>query len=252
MSWKDFFYFSRRERQGILLLLVFIAGIFAGKWVFSPAKPQPLAGSEFPEKALSQTSASPNVSEPPPYTPLYNNNRQQSSRRYPAYSPPQEKKKTYYEQEKAPVVRPNFPTEKFPTEKFPEGTVIELNEADTTLLMRIPGIGTSFAKRITGYRKLLGGYHRIEQLQEIYGMYEELYTQITPYLDVDPENIVRIPANSASLEQLKAHPYINFYQAKAIVELRKKRGRLSGVEDLQLLEEFTPEDWTRITPYLTF
>ena len=247
MSWKDFFYFSRRERQGILLLLVFIAGIFAGKWIFSPAKPQPLAGSEFPEKTLSQSNGSADVSELPPYTPMYSNDRQQSVRRYPVHSPPQEKQRTYYEQEKAPVVR-----SKPPTEKFPEGTVIELNAADTVLLVRIPGIGPSFAKRITGYRKLLGGYHRIEQLQEIYGMYEELYTQITPYFQINPEEIVRIPVNSASLEQLRAHPYINFYQAKAIVELRKKRGRLSGIEDLQLLEEFTPEDWIRITPYLIF
>jgi DNA uptake protein ComE-like DNA-binding protein len=247
MSWKDFFYFSRRERQGILLLLVFIAGIFAGKWIFSSAKPQPLVGSEFSEKVLTQTNGSPDVSELPPYTPMYNNNRQPSSRKYPVQPPPQEKKRTYYEQEKAPAVRPNPQTE-----KFSAGIVIELNEADTTLLMRIPGIGTSFAKRITGYRKLLGGYHRIEQLQEVYGMYEELYIQIMPYLNVNPENIIHIPVNSASLDQLRAHPYINFYQAKAIVELRKKRGRLSGVEDLQLLEEFTPEDWVRIAPYLAF
>jgi len=247
MSWKDFFYFSRRERQGILLLLVFIAGIFAGKWIFSPAKPPPLAESEFTEEAITQTSGSPEVSELPPYTPMYSNNRQQPVRRDPVRSSPQETKRTYYEQEKAPVVRSNPPTA-----KFPAGTVIALNEADTTLLVRIPGIGPSFAKRITGYRKLLGGYHRVEQLQEIYGMYEELYTQIAPYFKINPDDIVRIPVNSASLEQLRAHPYLNFYQAKAIVELRKKRGRLAGVEDLQLLEEFTPEDWTRITPYLTF
>ena len=245
MNWKDFFYFSRRERQGILLLLVFIAGIFAGKWIFSPAKPQPLAGPEFPEKTVTQTNDSPDISERPAYTPMYNNRRQQSLRNYS--SSQQDKKRTYYEHEKTPALRPNPQTE-----KFPAGTVIQLNEADTALLMRIPGIGPSFAKRITGYRKLLGGYHRIEQLQEIYGMYEELYTQIIPYFNIDSENIVCIPVNKASLEQLKAHPYINFYQAKAIVELRKKRGQLTGVEELQLLEEFTPEDWIRITPYLAF
>ena len=248
MYWKDFFYFSRRERQGILLLLVFIAGIFAGKWIFSPAKPQPLAESELPEQALVQANDSPDIAEPPAYTPMYNNNRQQTSRKYPARSAPQETTRTYYAQEKEPPVVRSNPQ----TEKFPAGTVIELNEADTVLLMRIPGIGTSFAKRITGYRKTLGGYHRIEQLQEIYGMYEELYTQIIPYFTVDSENITHIPVNKASIDQLRAHPYINFYQAKAIVEFRKKRGQLTGIEELQLLEEFTPEDWIRITPYLAF
>jgi DNA uptake protein ComE-like DNA-binding protein len=247
MSWKDFFYFSRRERQGIILLLVFIAGIFIGKWIFSPAKPQPLAGSELPEEVVVQTNVSPDISERPAYTPMYNNNRQQSSRNYSGRSPSPEKTRTYYEQENAPPVRP-----KPQTEKFPEGTVIELNEADTALLMRIPGIGTSFAKRITAYGKLLGGYHRVEQLQEVYGMYEELYNQISPYFNVNPATITGIPVNKASLDQLRVHPYLNFYQAKAIVELRKKRGQLTGIEELQLLEEFTPEDWIRIAPYLLF
>jgi DNA uptake protein ComE-like DNA-binding protein len=247
MFWKDFFYFSRRERQGIILLLVFIAGIFVGKWIFTPAKLPPLAGTELTEEALSQTNASPDTIERPAYTPVFNNNRQQPSRNYSTRSPLQETKKTYYEQEKAPPTRPSPQTT-----KFPAGTVVELNEADTVLLMRIPGIGPSFAKRITAYRKVLGGFHRIEQLQEIYGMYEELYAQIAPYFNINPENIVCIPVNKASLEQLRAHPYLNFYQAKAIVELRKKRGQLTGIEDLQLLEEFTPEDWLRISSYLAF
>jgi len=244
MDWKNFFYFSRREKQGILLLLVFVAGIFAGKWIFSSAKPEPLAESEFVEQVVTQTNNPANIPERPVNTPVYNNNRQSPSRNY---SSQQEQQRTYYVQGKEPVVRPNPPTE-----KFPQGTVIELNEADTVILTRIPGIGPAFAKRIIAYRKTLGGYHRIEQLQEIYGMYEELYTQITPYLKINPESIIGIPVNSASIERLRAHPYINFYQAKAIVELRKKRGQLSGIEELYLLEEFTPDDWMRITPYLVF
>ncbi|MDR0543151.1 MAG: helix-hairpin-helix domain-containing protein [Dysgonamonadaceae bacterium] len=246
MSWKDFFYFSRRERQGILLLLVFIAGIFAGKWIFSPAKLQPLDRPELPEKTVSQTTVSPKSSELSVDAPVYNYDRQRYNNRKP-----EEKKRTYYTQEKEPTVRSGN-AGRPSTEKFTEGTVIELNEADTTALMHIPGIGPSFAKRITGYRNILGGYYRIEQLQEVYGMYEELYTKIIPYLKVNPATVIRLPINSASLDKLKAHPYLNFYQAKAIVELRKKKGRLTGVEDLQLLEEFTPEDRIRLTPYLEF
>jgi hypothetical protein len=34
--WKDFFYFSKRERQGILILIVLIAGVFIGKFLFTP------------------------------------------------------------------------------------------------------------------------------------------------------------------------------------------------------------------------
>ena len=40
--WKDFFYFSRRERQGILILIVLIAGVFLGKYFFSPKNSIPI------------------------------------------------------------------------------------------------------------------------------------------------------------------------------------------------------------------
>jgi DNA uptake protein ComE-like DNA-binding protein len=133
-----------------------------------------------------------------------------------------------------------------------KGETIELNAADSLALKKLPGIGSAFANRIVNYKKLLGGYYRIEQLQEVYGMYEELYEQLLPYLTVNPSEIARIPVNIASLDKLKNHPYINFYQAKAIVELRKKKGKLEKVEELKLLEEFSKEDWMRIEPYLEF
>ena len=118
--------------------------------------------------------------------------------------------------------------------------------------MKIPGIGSAFAKRITSYRNLLGGFYRLEQLQEVYGMYEELYEKIIPYMQTSTDEITQIPVNTASLDKLRAHPYINFYQAKAIIEIRKKKGKLENINELYLLEEFTEEDLERIKPYLAF
>ncbi|EXY62450.1 helix-hairpin-helix domain-containing protein, partial [Bacteroides fragilis] len=51
---------------------------------------------------------------------------------------------------------------------------------------------------------------------------------------------------------LKAHPYINFYQAKIIVEYRKKKGILKSLKQLSLYEEFTPQDLERISHYICF
>ncbi|MCL1939027.1 MAG: helix-hairpin-helix domain-containing protein [Candidatus Azobacteroides sp.] len=248
--WKDFFYFSRRERQGILLLIVFIGGVLAGKFFFSSSKSnlQPVEKEAFAEK-MDGENASPETREEA-YTPLFRSKPKENRKTY-YHLPSQPSPKTYYVREKdslAPAVPKNYPK----TEKLPVGSMIELNTADSLDLMKIPGIGSSFAKRIIAYRKLLGGYHRIEQLQEVYGMYEELYDRIIPYLSVDPNQIIRIQVNTSSLDKLKAHPYINFYQAKAILEMRKKKGKLTGIDELKLLEEFTPEDWVRIAPYLEF
>lgn len=52
-------------------------------------------------------------------------------------------------------------------EKYPEGTLVALNEADTAQLKRIPGIGSGIARMIVAYRNRLGGFVRLEQLQEI-------------------------------------------------------------------------------------
>ena len=79
-----------------------------------------------------------------------------------------------------------------------------------------------------------------------------MYEKITPYLQTDTSKIIPIQVNTASLDKLRAHPYINFYQAKAIVEIRKKKGKLENIHELYLLEEFTTEDLERIKHYLAF
>ena len=51
--------------------------------------------------------------------------------------------------------------------KYPEGTLIDLNRADTTELKKIPGIGIGIARAIVAYRNQLGGFYDVGQLQEL-------------------------------------------------------------------------------------
>ena len=248
--WKDFFYFSRRERQGILILIVLITGVFLGKYLFSPKKTiSTEVDIEFSENRENQEVIPEKTKEQEnknPYLPA-------NKKTYYASTKPNQpaEKRSYYPSpaESHTATKQNqYPV----ADKFTSVTTIEINTSDTLLLMKIPGIGASYAKRITAYRNLLGGFSRLEQLQEVYGMYEELYEKIIPYLQVDTNNITLIPVNTASLDKLKSHPYINFYQAKAIVEMRKKKGKLENIQELYLLEEFTTEDLERIKDYLAF
>ena len=250
--WKDFFYFSKRERRGILFLIVLIAGIFLGKFLFAPqvtslSSDELEKKNEFRKTILNQTGetkeeAGKNYPTTSSQKTTHNRSSQQNK---------PEEKRTYYQlAEKLPVLpkQTHYPS----TEKFAEGTVIELNESDTLQLMKIPGIGPAFARRITSYRNLLGGFYRLEQLQEVYGMYEELYEKIIPYLRVDSNKVAFISINAASLDKLKSHPYINFYQAKAIIEMRTKKGKIDAISEFSLLEEFTEEDMDKIKHYLLF
>ncbi|MDE6002258.1 MAG: helix-hairpin-helix domain-containing protein, partial [Prevotella sp.] len=58
--------------------------------------------------------------------------------------------------------------------------------------------------------------------------------------------------NQLTLSQLRRHPYINFYQAKAIVEYRRLHGPLKSLHDLRLSRDFPPELIARLEPYVSF
>ncbi|MCD8262221.1 MAG: helix-hairpin-helix domain-containing protein [Bacteroides sp.] len=132
--------------------------------------------------------------------------------------------------------------------KYEKGMRIELNRADTTELKKIPGIGSVYARRIVNYRNRLGGFYTTAQLQEI----ELEADSLMQWFIIDSTEITRIPINKSSIERLRNHPYINFYQAKAFIEHRKKRGNIVSLDEFRLYEEFTEEDLERIFYYITF
>ena len=132
--------------------------------------------------------------------------------------------------------------------KYEPGTILDLNRADTTELKKIPGIGSGIARLIVGYRQRLGGFYQIEQLKDI----NLNIQQLRAWFSVDPANVHRINLNRISVDRLRSHPYINFYQAKAIVEYRKKKGSLTSLKPFSLYEEFTETDLERIGHYVCF
>ena len=132
--------------------------------------------------------------------------------------------------------------------KYPEGTLVDLNRADTTELKKIPGIGIGIAQAIVAYRDRLGGFYDVAQLQEL----KWVTSDIQRWFKVENCPIHRINANKASLDRLRAHPYINYYQARVIVEFRRKKDKLKSLSQLSLYEEFAEKDLERLSHYLTF
>lgn len=132
-------------------------------------------------------------------------------------------------------------------EKYEAGVVLDLNTADTTELKKIPGIGSNYASKIIRYRDQLGGYVSVNQLKEI-GVPEECFL----WLKTSHEAINRLQLNKSSFSQLNRHPYLNFYQTKAICEHRRKYGPIKDIVQLRLYTVFTQNDLQRIQPYLDF
>ena len=132
--------------------------------------------------------------------------------------------------------------------KIGEGEQVVLNTADTTELRKVPGIGAYYARRIVRYGQRLGGYVSIDQLDEI----EDFPQEAKKYFTIQDAHPQQLNVNQLTLQQLRKHPYINFYQAKAIVDYRRLHGNLKSLQELRLSKDFPPEAIERLTPYVTF
>lgn len=141
----------------------------------------------------------------------------------------------------------SVPGRRFPA-KLRQGERIDLNDADTVLLLKVPGIGSYFARQIVRHRKLLGGFYSPYQLLEIQDMPEEAL----PYFEVNPAKVHRLNVNKLSLVELRRHPYINYYQAKAIVDYRRLYGEIHDMGQLKLMKYFTPDDFERLRHYIEY
>lgn len=146
-----------------------------------------------------------------------------------------------------PPPREPSPYKAYMENKLPDGTFLDLNKADSANLVRIPGIGPYYASRIVRLRRQLGGFVAVAQLNDIPNL-----PDIGDWVTIEPGTQQRINVNTATLTTLKNHPYIGYYRARAIMNLRHRDGRILSLRQLSFLDEFSDADIQRLAPYLSF
>lgn len=132
--------------------------------------------------------------------------------------------------------------------KLDEGETIDLNTADTVVLKRVPGIGSYFARRIATYRQRLGGFVSTDQLDEI----DDFPPSAKAFFTISAAPVQRLNINRLTINELKRHPYMNYYRARAIVDHRRLNGPIRDLSELSLLPEFPPEVIERLRPYVAY
>ena len=168
------------------------------------------------------------------------NDTRASSLRYGAFSS--------YDTAQAPTIRPTgYDNKKNPVKKLTQGECVDINTADTAELKRIPGIGSYFARRIVELRQRRQAFVSPEELLSIRNFPETALTYMTA-----SQNFAKIHINQSSLQQLKAHPLINYTQATDILRYRRLNGNIRSVNDISNLPSFTPEQLARLKPFLLF
>ncbi len=129
-------------------------------------------------------------------------------------------------------------------------SLIELNSADTTDLLKLNGIGPAYAQRIIKYRDLLGGFSNKNQLLEIYNFPPETFRKIESYIYTDTLILKKIRINFAEYKDLISHPYFSKQQVNAILKWRQKNGSFVNIEQLKKESLLDEQTFLKVKPYL--
>ena len=127
---------------------------------------------------------------------------------------------------------------------------VEINTADTSALIALPGIGTKLAQRIINFREKLGGFYAVSQVSETFGLADSVFRKIEPLLRLEVKTLRKININTATAEELKVHPYLKWNVINALLAYRKEHGLFRKKDDLKQVMAVTDELYGRIAPYL--
>lgn len=130
--------------------------------------------------------------------------------------------------------------------------LIDINTADTTAFQSLYGIGSRLAARIVNYRNKLGGFYSIEQVGETYGVPEETFQNIKKYLIIDATVVNKLNLNTASYDELNAHPYISSKLAFLIMKYRKETGNITSPDILKELVDQSNDTYEKVIAYVAF
>jgi competence protein ComEA len=216
MKAKEYFVFTKRERSGIisLVILVLIVVIIPKYFSRKPALAENIPVIKTRDTIIDDTIINDSII----------------------------KRKTGYSQKKfEPPRRFNKKTEPF-----------DINTADTSLFIALPGIGSKLAARIVLFREKLGGFYDVAQIREVYGLQDSVFRKISPMLKCDAAGVKKIDINNAEKETLKDHPYIRWQMAKALVAYRDQHGSFHSAEDLAKLENVDGDALKKMMPYISF
>lgn len=128
---------------------------------------------------------------------------------------------------------------------------ISINITDSATLVLLRGIGPTLAHKIIQKRNALGGFHKMEQLSEVYKFPDTTWTMLKEKIIIDGSKINKFNLNTSSLEELSKHPYVGEKIAQNIILLRQGLKRFEKLEQLRQVPLMNEEIYRKIAPYFT-
>jgi len=140
---------------------------------------------------------------------------------------------------------------------------IDINTASASDFKLLKGIGKVFSERIVKYRESKKGFNEMDELKDVYGISDSLYTALLPRLIISPKPkieskknkidyqsktksirkeqeklikqnlpIVKVDINTATAEELKTLKGIGEVLSERIVKYRDSKGGFQNMEEL--------------------
>ena len=118
---------------------------------------------------------------------------------------------------------------------FNKYSPIDINEADSAAWASLPGIGKVLSKRIIHYRQRSGGFRSVEDLRQVYGLADSVYTKLLPYLRLSVAEKEKPNLNTLTAQRLSQIGGIDSEIAQAIVVYRQQNGPFQNLNGLRQL-----------------
>ncbi len=129
-------------------------------------------------------------------------------------------------------------------------SAVDINSADTAAFIALPGIGSKLSQRIISFRDKLGGFYKVEQVAETFGLPDSVFQKIRTSLVLNSKTVKQININTATVDELKAHPYLRWNLANAIIQYRTQHGNYATVADIKKVMLIDEATFVKIAPYL--
>ena len=127
---------------------------------------------------------------------------------------------------------------------------LDINTINEETWIKLPGVTPYLARMINKYKNLLGGYHQLEQLLEVYDLDQDIYEGILPYLKCDPI-VEYLNINTEDINVLSKHPYIDYKKAKVIMRFRSQHGLFKSVDQVKKVGVWKKDEFDLLKPYLS-
>ena len=138
-----------------------------------------------------------------------------------------------------------------PAPKPTEPASLDVNTATPEQWQQIRGVGPAYARRICGFRSKLGGFATVDQVGETYGLPDSTFQRIRSRLQVGSP-VRQMPINQLSAAELKAHPYLSWKYANAIIAYRGQHEAFQSTADVAKIRSIPPPVLEKMAPYWSF